>query len=72
MKGNYLSSLVEMDSASIKQLAAAEVKETIAAGAGFADSEKPSFKSVDLWKMEKRKKSATETFSRKRNEIPFI
>ena len=50
----------------------AEVKETLAPGAGFANSEKASFRSVNLWKMERNKKSAIRTFSRKRNEIPFI
>jgi hypothetical protein len=71
MKRNYLSSLVEMDSASMKQLVT-EVKETIAPEAGFAHSEMASFKSIDLWKIERSKKSATKTFSRNRNEIPFI
>ncbi len=71
MKSNYLSSLVEMDSKSMQQLVA-EVKETIATDAAFSKKENASFKSVDLWKMERSKKSATKTFSRKRNEIPFI
>lgn len=71
MKGNYLISLVEMDSAAKQQLVT-EVKETLATNAGFANNEKASFKTVDLWKMERNKKSAIKTFSRKRNEIPFI
>ncbi len=71
MKGNYLSLLVKMDSASIQQLVA-EVKETIAPVSGLANSDKSSFKHIDLWKIERSKKSATKTFSRKRNEIPFI
>jgi hypothetical protein len=71
MKSNYLSSLVKMDSAAIQQLVT-EVKETIAPVAGFANSDKASFKSIDLWKIERSKKSASKTFSRRRNEIPFI
>ena len=71
MKGNYFLSLVEMDSEARQQLVT-EVKETLATDAGLANNEKASFKTVDLWKMERNKKSATRTFSRKRNEIPFI
>jgi len=71
MKGNYFLSLVEMDSEARQQLVT-EVKETLATGAGLANNEKASFKAVDLWKMERNKKSATRTFSGKRNEIPFI
>jgi serine protease inhibitor len=71
MKGNYFISLVEMDSTARQQLVT-EVKETLATNVDFANNEKASFKTVDLWKMEKNKKSATRTFSRKRNEIPFI
>ena len=50
----------------------AEVKETIAKEMDFVKGEKASFKSIDFWKMERSRKSATNTFSRKRNEIPFI
>jgi len=71
MKANLISSRVQMDSAT-KQNLIAEVKETIAFDIDFVKAEKGSFTSVDLWKMEKSKKFATKTFSRKRNVIPFM
>jgi hypothetical protein len=71
MKANSISSRLQMDNAT-KQYLVAEVKETIAFDIDFAKTEKGSLKSVDLWKMEKSKKYATKTFSRKRNVIPFM
>lgn len=71
MKGNFIPSLVQMDNETLQHLVA-EVKETIATGVHLARPEKTSIKVVDLWKIEKNKKSAIKTFSRKRNHIPFI
>ena len=71
MKGNLMSSLVQLDNETMQQLVA-EVKETIAKEMDFVKGEKASFKAIDFWKMERSRKSATNTFSRKRNEIPFI
>jgi hypothetical protein len=50
----------------------AEVKETIATDVDLAKTEKASIKVVDLWKIQRNRKSAIKTFSRKRNHIPFI
>ena len=70
MKGNLMSSLVPMDNESMQQLVA-EVKETIAKNVDLS-KEKTSIKVVDLWKIERSKKSASRAFAQKRNHIPFI
>ena len=69
MKGNVVSSFVPVDNESMKQLVT-EVKETIAADVDL--TAKASLKLVDLWKIEKNKKSASRTFAQKRNHIRFI
>jgi hypothetical protein len=71
MKGNFMPSLVQMDNETLQHLVA-EVKETIATDVNLAKPVKTSIKVVDLWKIEKNRKSAIRTFSRKRNHIPFI
>jgi len=71
MKGNLMSALVQLDDASLQHLVA-EVKETIATDVVLAKPEKTSLKVVDLWNIERNKKSATRTFAQKRNHIPFI
>ncbi len=71
MKGNLMSALVQLDDASLQHLVA-EVKETIATDVILAKPEKTSLKVVDLWNIERNKKSATKIFAQKRNHIPFI
>jgi hypothetical protein len=71
MKGNFMPSLVQMDNESLQHLVA-EVKETIATNVDFAKPAKTSIKVVDLWNIERNKKSATKKFAQKRNHIPFI
>jgi hypothetical protein len=72
MKGsNLMSSLVHLDEKAMQQLVA-EVKETIALDADYSKNEKNALKAVDVWKMQKNKRSATRTFANKRNYIPFI
>ncbi|HVM86713.1 MAG TPA: hypothetical protein VMT76_00900 [Puia sp.] len=71
MKGNFMSSLKQMDNESLQQLVA-EVKETIATDVDLDKTGKSSIKVVDLWKIERNKKSATKSFAQKRNYIPFI
>ncbi|MBS1948906.1 MAG: hypothetical protein JST47_14175 [Bacteroidetes bacterium] len=68
---NLMPSLVQLDKNEMQQLAEA-VKETIASDADFSKSEKNILKAVDIWKIERNKKSATRTFANKRNYIPFI
>lgn len=71
MKGNFMPSLVRMGNETLQHLVA-EVKETIATDVDLAKTEKASIKVVDLWKIQRNRKSAIKTFSRKRNHIPFI
>jgi hypothetical protein len=71
MKGNFMPSLMQMDTETLQHLVA-EVKETIATEVELAEPVRPSIKVVDLWKIERNKKSATKTFAQKRNHIPFI
>ncbi len=71
MKGNLMSSLVQMDNQSLQQLVA-EVKETVATDVDLAKSEKSTIKVVDLWNIQRNRKSATRKFAQKRNYIPFI
>ncbi|HXB44252.1 MAG TPA: hypothetical protein VNV85_09365 [Puia sp.] len=71
MKGNFMPSLMQMDNETLQHLVA-EVKETIATELELAKPARPSIKVVDLWKIERNKKSATRTFAQKRNHIPFI
>jgi hypothetical protein len=71
MKGNLMSTLMQMDNESMQHLVA-EVKETIATKEDLAKPEETSIKVVDLWKIERNKKSATRSFARRRNHIPFI
>ena len=71
MKGNFMPSLVRMDNETLQHLVA-EVKETIATDVDLPKTEKASIKVVDVWKIEKKRKSATKTFAQKRNYIPFI
>ena len=66
-----MSSLVHLDEKAMQQLVA-EVKETIALDADYSKNEKSALKAVDVWKMQKNKRSATSTFASKRNYIPFI
>jgi len=68
MKGNLVSSFVPVDDESMKELVI-EVKETIAVD---ALATKAPLKLVDLWKIERSKKSASQTFAQKRNYIRFI
>ena len=69
MKTNQLTAYVPVDNESIKTLVT-EVKETIAKDVDI--TEKESIKAIDIWNMERNKKSATVTFARRRNYIPFI
>jgi hypothetical protein len=71
MKGNFMPSLVQMDNSSLQHLVA-EVKETIATDVNLAKPARTSIKVVDLWNIERNKKSATKTFAQKKNRIPFI
>ena len=71
MKGNLMSALVELDHETMQHLVA-EVKETIATDVELAKSEASNIKVVDLWKMNKSRKSATRRFAQKRHHIPFI
>ncbi|MBS1948120.1 MAG: hypothetical protein JST47_10170 [Bacteroidetes bacterium] len=66
-----MSALKQMDDSSLQQLVA-EVKETVATHVDLKKPEKSSIKMVDLWKIERNKKSATRSFAQKRNYIPFI
>lgn len=67
MKTNQSAAYVPVDNESIKTLVT-EVKETIATDV----NEKESIKAIDIWNIERNKKSATVTFARRRNYIPFI
>jgi hypothetical protein len=69
MKGNLMSKLVEMDNNEMQQLVA-EVKETIAQDVDL--TKKSSFNLVDLWRIEKRRKSASKRFADRSNSIPFV
>ena len=69
MKGSIMSSFVPVDNESMKELVT-EVKETVAVDAVLTKN--VSLKVVDIWKIERSKKSASETFAQKRNRIPFI
>lgn len=62
-----MSKLVHMDDQSMLQLVA-DIKEMPAKDAGRVKS---SIKVVELWKILRRKKSATRIFSSRRNHIPF-
>ncbi len=67
MKMNQSTAYVPVDNESIKNLVT-EVKETIATDVNV----KESIKAIDIWNIERNKKSATVTFARRRNYIPFI
>lgn len=67
MKTNQSAAYVPVDSEAMKTLVT-EVKETIATDV----NEKESIKAIDIWNIERNKKSATVTFARRRNYIPFI
>jgi hypothetical protein len=69
MKTTLETSYVPVDSESLKALVT-EVKETIAVDA--AGAPKGSLKIVDLWNIERNRKSATRTFAQRRNHIRFI
>ena len=69
MKGNVVSNFVPVDNESMKELVT-EVKETIAVDVDL--TAKASLKLIDLWKIERNKKSASQTFAQKRNHIRFI
>ena len=69
MKADVRSVFERMDKQTIEQLVM-EVKETLALELDF--SKKQPLKVVDIWTMEKNRKSASERFSNKRNFIPFI
>jgi len=71
MKGNLMSALIELDHETMQHLVA-EVKETIATDLVLVKTKPSSIKVVDLWKMNKKRKSAIRTFAHKRNHIPFI
>jgi hypothetical protein len=71
MKGNLMSALVELDNETLQYLVA-EVKETVATDVELVKPETSNIKVVDLWKMNKKRKSATRRFAQKRNHIPFI
>lgn len=67
MKTNQSAAYVPVDNEAMKTLVT-EVKETIATDV----NEKESIKVIDIWNIERNKKSATVTFARRRNYIPFI
>jgi len=67
MKMNQSTAYVPVDNESINNLVT-EVKETIATDVNV----KESIKAIDIWNIERNKKSATVTFARRRNYIPFI
>jgi hypothetical protein len=69
MKGNLMSKLVEMDNHEMQQFVA-EVKETIAQDVDL--TKKSSIKLVDLWRIEKGRKSASKRFADRSNHIPFV
>jgi hypothetical protein len=69
MKTNQVSSYVPVDNESMKTLVT-EVKETIATDVDMTG--KASLKLVDLWNIERNKKSASRTFAHRRNHIRFI
>jgi hypothetical protein len=69
MKTNQVSSYVPVDNESMKTLVT-EVKETIATDVDMTG--KASLKLVDLWNIERNKKSASRTFAYRRNHIRFI
>jgi hypothetical protein len=69
MKVSLASLFAPVDNETMKELVA-EVKETIAVDADL--TKKASLKLVDLWKIERSKKSASETFAQRRNYIRFI
>ena len=64
-----MSSFVPVSNESMNELVT-EVKETIAVDAALTKN--ASLKVVDIWNMERSKKSASATFAQKRNRIPFI
>ncbi len=69
MKTNPASAYVPVDTESMKALVT-EVKETIATDVDMTS--KASLKSIDLWNIERNKKSASRTFAQRRNHIRFI
>lgn len=69
MKTNQSTAYVPVDNESMKTLVT-EVKETIATDVDVNKQE--SIKAIDIWNLERNKKSATVTFARRRNYIPFI
>ena len=69
MKTNQVLAYVPVDAESIKTLIT-EVKETIAIDVDMTS--KATLKSIDLWNIERNKKSASRTFAQRRNYIRFI
>jgi hypothetical protein len=69
MKTNQVPSYVSVDNESLKTLIT-EVKETIATDVDITG--KTSLKLIDLWNIERNKKSASRTFAHRRNNIRFI
>ena len=64
-----MSVLEPMDKNSMEQLVS-EIKETLATEVDL--SQKQPLKVVDIWKIEKSKKYASQRFAQKNNFIPFI
>jgi len=64
MKSSVMPSIVQMEEELLKQLVT-EVKETVATDFQMRKTaKKPSFGTLDLWNIQRKKKSATLPFSR--------